>query len=540
MNLMEQCNQWNQERQYKKIIDAIEAVPATARTNEQTLELARAYNNYGMESDSKYFIKTIEILKPLIPYMGDSPQYWLRYGFALFHSKYLPAALDCFLNALRLLSNNKKDEVLRISILKLTRMCLEQIFLLADTGFETFKTKVEKSWATISKISDRLYKTFSVEEVNKANAALMMHALDESFAFHKDFSLSFDKETKRIIIAFKTGCSKEDMYELCYFISKRPMDIFPEDKWHFTLDTKSVKEPKMRNQVFSIDSANVKVTLSYGARSTRFADIKLYAPNVTMYLSDPERGPVVVAALRGLVDFALGEICRMAYIDNVSIVTSEEELTTGDYNQEFGVFPLNKLHPKLQELGFKTDITADEYLAKSYLAYDFDGLTQRYQPMRFDVYIGSSSTNASIFEYYHFKNNILARMLLDGTVPGFFGFKLSDAVSDENYADEIFALRERCEQYFSERKESCPLHFTGGAQGERYCYIDFLNFNYGLDFLELAREFFDNDKLVSEAFYAPLCAGVSPIVLKGPEELALEFGDGLEQYVIGQNAATAD
>ena len=52
----------------------------------------------------------------------------------------------------------------------------------------------------------------------------------------------------------------------------------------------------------------------------------------------------------------------------------------------------------------------------------------------------------------------------------------------------------------------------------------------------MASEFFEQEKNVSEAFYAPLCAGVKATVLKGPGELVSEFTDGIEQYVLGKYA----
>ena len=46
MNLIEQCQQWNEQDEFQKIIDAIEAIPADQRTPELDSELARAYNNW--------------------------------------------------------------------------------------------------------------------------------------------------------------------------------------------------------------------------------------------------------------------------------------------------------------------------------------------------------------------------------------------------------------------------------------------------------------------------------------------------------------
>ena len=42
MELLEQCQTWNENDEYQKIIDALEAIPAGERTPELDSELARA------------------------------------------------------------------------------------------------------------------------------------------------------------------------------------------------------------------------------------------------------------------------------------------------------------------------------------------------------------------------------------------------------------------------------------------------------------------------------------------------------------------
>ena len=57
MNLIEQCQQWNGQDEFQKIIDAIEAIPADQRTPELDSELARAYNNLAEPTDRHLFSK---------------------------------------------------------------------------------------------------------------------------------------------------------------------------------------------------------------------------------------------------------------------------------------------------------------------------------------------------------------------------------------------------------------------------------------------------------------------------------------------------
>ena len=51
MDILRQCQKWNEKSEYQKIIDALETIPAQERTPEMDSELARAYNNLGAPSN---------------------------------------------------------------------------------------------------------------------------------------------------------------------------------------------------------------------------------------------------------------------------------------------------------------------------------------------------------------------------------------------------------------------------------------------------------------------------------------------------------
>ena len=55
MTLLEQCQIWNDRCEYKKIVDAIEALPEGERAPELDSELARAYNNLAGPEDRALF-----------------------------------------------------------------------------------------------------------------------------------------------------------------------------------------------------------------------------------------------------------------------------------------------------------------------------------------------------------------------------------------------------------------------------------------------------------------------------------------------------
>ena len=62
MTLLDQCKIWNENDEYQKIIEALEAVPAQERTPEMDSELARAYNHHAAPGDRELFRKAIALL----------------------------------------------------------------------------------------------------------------------------------------------------------------------------------------------------------------------------------------------------------------------------------------------------------------------------------------------------------------------------------------------------------------------------------------------------------------------------------------------
>ena len=86
MDILQQCQKWNENDEYQKIIDALEAIPAKERTPEMDSELARAYNNLAdptKPGGRDLLRKAISLLKPHEEYFaGDhcSLTCWRRPG----------------------------------------------------------------------------------------------------------------------------------------------------------------------------------------------------------------------------------------------------------------------------------------------------------------------------------------------------------------------------------------------------------------------------------------------------------------------------
>ena len=100
MELLEQCQIWNENDEYQKIIDALEAVPAGERTPEMDSELARAYNNLAELGDRELFKKAIALLAPHEEYFEGDHCWNFRMGYSYYYLDQEGRALPYFRKAL--------------------------------------------------------------------------------------------------------------------------------------------------------------------------------------------------------------------------------------------------------------------------------------------------------------------------------------------------------------------------------------------------------------------------------------------------------
>ena len=112
MNLLEQCQKWNENNEFQKIITALENVPSEKRTPEMDSELARAYNNLANPEDQELFIKAIALLKPHEDYFQGDHCWNFRMGYAYYYLNQEGLALKYFKQALTARPNDEDTQTL--------------------------------------------------------------------------------------------------------------------------------------------------------------------------------------------------------------------------------------------------------------------------------------------------------------------------------------------------------------------------------------------------------------------------------------------
>lgn len=110
MDILEQCQIWNENDEYAKIIEAIEALPDEERTPETDSELARAYNNLAGLEDRELYEKALELLLPHEDYFQGDHCWNFRTAYAYYYLDQEGPALRYFERALEARPGDKDTE----------------------------------------------------------------------------------------------------------------------------------------------------------------------------------------------------------------------------------------------------------------------------------------------------------------------------------------------------------------------------------------------------------------------------------------------
>lgn len=110
MDLLQQCRIWHEKNQFRKIIDALEAIPVEDRTPEMDIELARAYNNDASVDDRDMLKKAIVLLRRHEKHFHADHRWNFRMGYAYFYLDQAHRALPYFEKALEALPRDEDTE----------------------------------------------------------------------------------------------------------------------------------------------------------------------------------------------------------------------------------------------------------------------------------------------------------------------------------------------------------------------------------------------------------------------------------------------
>ena len=132
-----QLNRWNEEEEYQKIIEAVEALPEEEKTPVLISEMACAYNNLAEADDSRLFEKAAELLESVEEELSADHRWNFRMGYACYYLNREKKAKHYFEKALEALPGDEDT----LYFIKECERCLA-----LPISMKPFRQRVKEGW----------------------------------------------------------------------------------------------------------------------------------------------------------------------------------------------------------------------------------------------------------------------------------------------------------------------------------------------------------------------------------------------------------
>ena len=475
MEILQQCQSWNGNGEYKKIVDALEAIPAEERTPEMDSDLARAYNNLAAPSDRELFKKAIALLQPHEEYFAGDHCWNFRMGYAYYYLDQEGRALRYFEKALEARPGDEDTE-------ELIESCQKGISL--PRFAMCFRERTEIFWETFAEMEAELRQMMDADKDRIRGAeivAQMQGALNNVFD-EVSFEMGFNGEKHELILTPEGD--KVNLFELVYFQKHAPKEVL--EHWNILVGRQPMQNIGLRtDDGWEISGDDVLVWLEDKGENS-FA-ISAYCEKLLPMLQENEGR--VWWMLTTLTDQVLGEIPHMRYIESFDVL---DEPKAEPY------FLMSQLPDKLKELGLELSTDPEAYL-ENYLGYQMKPNEDTDADWRLDVMVGSTNCVPLINGYLSADNDYMDDLHADGVVAGFFCYPL-DTLREEEGSQKIFDFRDKLEEVFLVDDGTKVLTLTGGATG-LYCgYVDFIAWDIR-SALNMAKQFFEGTDVPWASFH---------------------------------------
>ena len=428
MTLLDQCKIWNENDEYQKIIEALEAVPAQERTPEMDSELARAYNNQAAAGDHCWNFR-----------MGYSYYYLDQEGRAL---PYFQAALEA-----RPGDGDTQEFI---------EWCQKGVAL--PRFSECFRERTEAAWEKFAQQEAQLRQRMDEDKDHQRGDELVAQMEDVLHLAFDDisFEMGFNGQKHELILTPEGD--KVKLFELVYFQKHAPKKVL--EHWNILAGRQPNPGIGLRtDDGWEVSGEDVQIWLEERGKNS-FA-LSAYCEKLLPLLREEEGRAWWM--LTTLTDQVLGEISHMRYIDAFDVL----EEPKGEPS-----ILLSGLPDKLKGMGLDLAADPEDYL-ENYIGYEMEPNEDPEADWRLDVIAGSTNCAPLINGYLSAENDSMDDLHADGVVAGFFCYPL-DTLREEEGSDKIFAFRDELEDYLSSACGPDVLTLTGGATGIFCGYVDFI------------------------------------------------------------------
>ena len=476
MELLEQCQKWNENDEFQKIIDALEAIPAGERTPELDSELARAYNNLAQPGDRELFEKAIALLEPHEEYFQGDHCWNFRMGYAYYYLDQEGPALRYFEQALKARPGDEDTQ-------EYIDDCRRRLSL---PRFEkNFRERTLEAWTAFTQIEAELRTIMDTDQLRERGEEIMEkcgRALKLALP-SPAFELGFNGEKYELILSPEGLRSR--LFPLVYFQKQAPEPVL--EHWNIWVGRQPCEGFELRAGEIEVRAEDVQVWAEKTEDSQM--NLVLYCEKLTPLLKeDADR---VWWALSMLVDQTIGEVSAIALIAGFDVCAEPKDEPA---------MLLSEVPQLVQSMGLSLWRDGSDYLENSYISYELEPVKDPEADWRLDTYVGSCRLPVMINEYLTACTDTADEYHKDGITAGFLCYPV-DEFSGENRAEQILQFRDALQGAILEHAGADSVTFLGGATGLYYGYLDFLAWDLPA-VLDAARDFFADSNAAQGLFHA--------------------------------------
>ena len=476
MELLEQCQKWNENSEFQKIINILEAVPAGKRTPELDSELARAYNNLAQPGDRGLFEKAIALLEPHEEYFRGDHCWNFRMGYAWYYLDQEGPALRYFEQALEARPGDEDTQ-------EYIDDCRHRLSL---PRFEkNFRERTRESWAAFSQIEAELRQIMDTDKTHQRGEELIEKCGNALKTALRDtsFELGFNGEKHELILSPEGLRSR--LFPLVYFQKQAPESVL--EHWNIWVGRQPCEGFELRAGEIEVRAEDVQMWAE--ETEDHQVSLVLYCEKLTPILK--EDTDKVWWALSMLVDQTIGEVSAIAFVAGFDVYAQPKDEPAK---------LLSELPELLQSMGLSLWRDGSDYLENSYLAYELKPVEDPEADWRLDVYTGSCRLPVLINDYLTARSDMVDEYHKDGIAAGFLLYPLSGFTGEER-VKAILDFRDNLRDAILRDAGEEAVTFLGGATG-LYCgYLDFIAWDLPA-VLTAAQAFFEGSDLPYAHFHA--------------------------------------
>lgn len=479
MDLMEQCQAWNENGECQKIADAIEALPEADCTPELDSELGRAYNNLAGTENRDFYKKALSVLKPHETYFAKDHNWNFRMAFAYYYLDQEGPALHYFQRALEARPGDEDTQ-------EFIDDCQRRLRL--PRFKKNFRERTAEAWAAFQEGEAKLRELLDQKDRDEAAKELVAKCsgLLSIGLENPAFELGINGGKYELILTPEGDLVK--LFELVYFRQQAPNAL--SERWNILVGRQPFRGGALHIYGQDISAEDVRVWVGLKGEGERPAgvDLTFYCEKLLPLLREQEQQAWLLLSI--LTDQVLGEIPAMAVIEGFQVVETPPE--------GLGM-ALTELPGVLEQMGLRLENDAASYLENGYTAYQMEPDKDPDADWRLDVYVGSTRCPVLVGEYLRGESDSMDRLHADGAVAGFFCYPL-DSFSGEERAAAVLDFRDTLEASVQEKAGAQAVTFLGGASGAYCGYLDFIAWDLP-SVLDAAAEFFAETSLAWASFH---------------------------------------